>query len=568
VRQPNEKILKEQTAALLVRISRDDGEEGESNSIQNQKSLLMKVAKEKGYTDLIVFSDDGITGTTMKRPGFQAMIKDIERGIIGAVFVKDLSRLGRNYREVGYYTEDFFPEHGVRFISVSDGIDTAEGEDEFAPFRNIMNEWYSKDISKKRRISNKVRGSTGEPLSPPPYGYIKDPENPKHWIIDDEAANTVRKIYDLTLSGKGLGEVVRALEQEGIVTPSYYWRSKGINRGGLKAGQDPTLWHTSTIQKTLSLQEYCGDVINFKTFSKSYKNKKRIDNEIENMAIFLNVHDPIIDRASWEKVQRMRGTRKKRPKAQFERSILSGMLKCADCGTNLGYHFNQGNHEIKFFRCTNNNNSRGCKKTHYLREDFIKQVVIQEVNRLTCFANKYEDDFVKAIIGHSMKIAKSDRVQKQRELDSLVSRDRELDKLFERIYEDNVAGKISDDRFIKMSRTYEQEQAEISGKLKTLRNILKNGNSELYTADTFLEIVRKYTHTEDLTGRMVTELIDHIDVYHVEGTGEETSQKVIIHYNCIGAFIVPEWENIPEIDILMPTRKGVAINYSPTKKAS
>jgi DNA invertase Pin-like site-specific DNA recombinase len=568
LKQSSEKQIKEKTAALLVQISRDDGEDGESNSIQNQKVLLTKIAKEKGYADLQVFSDDGITGTTMNRPGFKAMIREIERGNIGAVFVKDLSRLGRNYREVGYYTEDFFPDHDVRFVSVSDGIDTAEGEDEFAPFRNIMNEWYSKDISKKRRISNKVRGSLGEPLSPPPYGYLKDPENPKRWIIDEDAAAVVRKIYEMTLNGYGLGEIIRALDKDGIVTPSYYWRSKGINRGGLKAGQSPTLWQISTIQKTLSLQEYCGDIINFKTFSKSYRNKKRIENETENMAIFLDVHKPIIDRATWEKVQKMRGTRKKRPKVQQQRSIFSGFLKCADCSTNLSYHFNQRNHSIKYFNCSNNNNSRGCESTHYIREDFITEIVIKEVQRLTCFANEYEDDFVKAIIGHSMKIAESERCQKQRELDGLCLRDRELDILFGRIYEDNVTGKISDERFAKLTMMYEKEQGEISGKLKILRSELKDGNRELYTADTFLEIVRRYTNIQELSQRMVAELIDHIDVHRIEKAGEESTQRVTIYYYCIGSFTVPDWNNIPDIDIILPTRKGVAVSYSPVQMVS
>ncbi len=568
MKQSNDKKhYREDTAALLVRISRDDGEEGESNSIQNQKMLLTKVAKEKGYTDLLVFSDDGVTGTTMKRPGFQAMIKAIEQGSIGAVFVKDLSRLGRNYREVGYYTEEFFPEHDVRFVAVSDGIDTAEGEDDFAPFRNIMNEWYARD-AKKRRIVNKLKGSAGEPLSPPPYGYIKDPENPKRWIVDEEPAAVVRKIYDMTLGGFGIAEVARALDEAGIVTPTFYWRSKGINRGGLKSGDHPTLWRHSTIYKVLAAQEYCGDVINFKTFSKSYKNKKRIKNTDENQIVFLGVHEAVIDRATWEKVQQMRGTRKKRPKNGQERSIFSGLLKCADCGKNLGYHFNQGNHDIKYFNCSNYNSGRGdCNATHYIRLDFIEQVVLQEFHRLTEFANRYEDDFVKAIIGHSMKAAETDRALKQKELDALIARDKELDRLFERIYEDNVAGKISDERFAKMSKGYEQEQGEITGRLKILKTELKKEKGQRYTAEMFLEIVRRYTNAQELTQRMVTELIDHIDVYHAQRVDGVVTQRVKVFYYCIGAFDVPDWDAIPGLDILIETRKGVELFYTPSEKA-
>jgi len=426
----------------------------------------------------------------------------------------------------------------------------------------IITHSYAKDISKKRRIVNKLKGNSGEPLSPPPYGYIKDPDNLKRWIVDEEAAAVVRRVFDMTLSGNGIAEIARMLKENGILTPTCYWQSKGIGRGGKKTAEFPTDWRHSTIHKMLSLQEYCGDVINFKTFSKSYKNKTRIENDEENRAVFLNVHDPVIDRATWERVQQMRGTRKKRPKSQAERSIFSSLLKCADCGANLGYHFNQGNRDIKYFNCSNNNNSRGCTATHYIREDFLTEIVIQEIHRLTSFANQYEDDFLKAIIGHSMKTAQTDRARKQREFDGLLARDRELDNLFERLYEDNISGKISDERFSKMSTRYEQEQGENAKRIKTLRKELKNESGQLVTADTFLEIVRKYTDASELTQRMLTELIDHIDIYHAEKVSGETMQKVTIYYNCIGAFDVPEWESISDIDILMETRKGVAISYS------
>lgn len=293
------------TTALYCRLSRDDNMDTESNSIQNQKKILQKAAKEKGYADTLFFVDDGITGTTMKRPGFQKMITAIEAGYISAVFVKDLSRLGRNYIEVGKLTEEFFPEHDVRLIAVSDGVDSDEGDNEFTPFRNIMNEWYAKDISKKRKIVNKMKGNAGIPLSQPPYGYTKNPDDSRFWVIDSEAADVVRRIYDMALEGYGLAEIANALGVDGIVNPTYYWRSKGVNRSGSKSTLEPTKWGHTTIKKILTLQEYCGDVINFKSYSKSYKMKRRIENPEENRAIFLNVHEPIIDRATWEKVQTM-----------------------------------------------------------------------------------------------------------------------------------------------------------------------------------------------------------------------------------------------------------------------
>ena len=428
MKQSNKKISTG-TAALYCRLSRDDNMDSESNSIQNQKKILQKAAKDKGYTDTIFFVDDGITGTTMKRPGFQKMIAAIEAGYISAVFVKDLSRLGRNYIEVGKLTEEFLPLHDVRLVAVSDGVDSDEGEDDFTPFKNIMNEYYAKDISKKRRIVNKMKGNAGIPLSPPPYGYIKNPDDPRFWVIDPEAAEVVRCIYRMALDGYGLAETAAALGADGIVNPTYYWHSRSTSRGGSKSTVEPTKWGHTTIKKILTTQEYCGDVINFKSYSKSYKMKRRIENPEENRAIFLNVHEPIIDRPTWEKVQALKaGTRRKRPTVTQESSAFCGYLKCPECGGNLNFHFNQGNHDIKFFSCKNHNSGlRKCSSTHYIRPDFLEQVVLYEIHRLACFANEYENGFIKAMVGRSAKVAENDRVRKKRELDGLLARDKELD---------------------------------------------------------------------------------------------------------------------------------------------
>ena len=557
------------TAALYCRLSRDDNMDSESNSIQNQRKILQKVAKDKGYTDTIFFVDDGITGTTMKRPGFQKMLTAIEAGYISAVFVKDLSRLGRNYIEVGKLTEEFFPLHDIRLVAVSDGVDSDEGEDDFTPFKNIMNEYYAKDISKKRRIVNKMKGNAGVPLSPPPYGYIKNPDDPRFWVVEPEAAEVVRRIYRMALEGYGLAEIAARLAADGVVNPTYYWRSRGTSRGGSKSTVEPTKWGHTTVKKILTLQEYCGDVINFKSYSKSYKMKKRIENPEENRAIFLNVHEAIIDRQTWEKVQALqKGTRRKKPTVTQEPSVFSGLLKCPECGGNLNFHFNQNNHDIKFFSCQNHNSGyRKCSKTHYIRLDFLEQVVLYEVKRLACFASEYENDFIKAMIRRSAKVAENGRIRKQRELDALTARDRELDMLFERLYEDNVSGKIDDARFAKMSKRYEQEQGENAKKIKALRLELKKDESKRMDIDDFLETVRRYTDATTITKRMVAELIDHIEVYHAEKQDGVTNQRVVIHYNCIGAFDVPDRRKIPEADIIMETRKGVALSYAPEQVA-
>ena len=557
------------TAALYCRLSRDDNMDSESNSIQNQRKILQKAAKDKGYTDTVFFVDDGITGTTMKRPGFQKMLTAIEAGYISAVFVKDLSRLGRNYIEVGKLTEEFFPLHDIRLVAVSDGVDSDEGEDDFTPFKNIMNEYYAKDISKKRRIVNKMKGNAGVPLSPPPYGYIKNPDDPRFWVVEPEAAEVVRRIYRMALEGCGLAEIAARLAADGVVNPTYYWHSRGTSRGGSKSTVEPTKWGHTTVKKILTLQEYCGDVINFKSYSKSYKMKKRIENPEENRAIFLNVHEAIIDRQTWEKVQALqKGTRRKKPTVTQEPSVFSGLLKCPECGGNLNFHFNQNNHDIKFFSCQNHNSGyRKCSKTHYIRLDFLEQVVLYEVKRLACFASEYENDFIKAMIGRSAKVAENTALRKQRELDALTARDRELDMLFERLYEDNVAGKIDDARFAKMSKRYEQEQGENAKKIKALRLELKKDESKRMDIDDFLETVRRYTDVATITKRMVAELIDHIEVYHAEKQDGITNQRVVIHYNCIGAFDVPDRRKIPEADIIMETRKGVALSYAPEQVA-
>ena len=556
------------TAFLYERLSRDDNLEGESYSIGNQKKLLTKVAKEKGYTNLVHFIDDGISGVTMDRPGFVDMIRQLEEGRAAAVFVKDLSRLGRNYIEVGRLTEEFFPEHDIRLVAVSDNIDTAEGENELAPIRNLFNEWYARDISKKRRISNKIKGNAGEPMGQPPYGYMKDPDNPKRWIVDDEAALVVKRIYSMTLDGLGTEQIAAQLERDGLLTPAAYWIHKGVKRTGKKKELPPTRWNSSTITKILSLQEYCGDILNFKTYSKSYKNKKRINNDRDNWVVFKDVHEPIIDRAVWEQVQQKRGTRRRRRTNDGEKNMFSGLLVCADCGNNLHYHFNQGNPEIKYFNCSNYKGNRGtCTSTHYVRVDFLEQVVLGEIKRLTKFASHYEDDFVKAVMGSSQQSVALDRKLKEKELAALQARDEELDGLFERIYEDNVSGKLSDDRFSKMSRRYEDEQKEMTERIKTLRAEMDKLSSKAVTADMFISTVRKYTRAKALTPRMLNELIDRIEVHQAEKIDGEWVQHLTIHYNCVGAIFIPEVFPLPVPEVSVNTRKGVVVNYAPCQIA-
>ena len=562
----NNKCARDRTAFIYVRLSRDDELEGESYSISNQKKLLTKVAKDKGYTNIVVFCDDGISGVTMNRPEFNKMIEQIQLGKAAAVFIKDLSRLGRNYIEVGRLTEEFFPEHNIRLVSVSDNLDTEEGESELTPIKNLFNEWYARDISKKRRISNKIKGGSGIPLSPPPYGYIKDPENSQRWIVDEEAAYVVRRIFDMSYSGMGTFQIAVTLSDEKILTPAEYAIKKGIKKAGGNAGKtatDPYRWGQSTVGKILATQEYCGDVINFKTYSISYKNKKRHANDPENILVFKEVHEPIIDRTIFETIQLRRGKTRKRTMSNGEKNMFSGLLVCSDCGRNLHYHLN--NRNIRYFSCPgyNQGKRKDCFSTHYVRVDFLEQVVLAEIRRLTRFACKYEDQFVRVVSDFSKQAMQSQIDAHQSEVRSLMARDKELDRIFERLYEDNLSGKITDERFQRMSVNYDNEQKDLRERLTRLNNILEELNCKTTSTEKFVEAVRKYTRVKKLTARMVTELIEHIEVHHTEKIEGVKTQKLVIYYNCIGSIEIPDEVPIPEADITMKTRKGVEVTYVP-----
>lgn len=565
MRRSNNKNIRNETAFLYERISRDDDQVGDSYSVSNQKKLLTKVAKEKGYTRLVHFCDDGVSGVTMNRPEFQEMLRQLTLGMASAVFVKDLSRLGRNYLEVGKLTEEFFPEHDVRLVAVSDNIDTSEGEDELAPIKNLFNEWYARDISKKRRASNKIKGNSGIPLGPPPYGYMKDPNDNSRWIVDEEAATVVRRIVTLRFDGFGPEQIARILTENQVLCPVEYATSKGMRKANRRTNPNPYFWKSQTISKILRQQEYCGDVINFKTYSKSYKNKKRYENDPENMSIFLNVHEPIIDRETFEKLQVLtEGTRKK-PTCYDPPNMFSGILRCADCGNNLHYHFNQRNHDIKYFNCSGYNMGKRkiCFNPHYIRLDFLEQIVLSEVRRLTRFACHYEDQFTKVVADYSKRSMETEQRIKQGELKSLMARDKELDMLFERIYEDNVSGKISDERFKKMAQKYEGEQQSIVARIDELKQRFDETQSRVANTDTFLKAVRKYTKIKKLTPRILTELIEHIDVHEPVMVNGSRTQRIVIYYNCIGAIEIPDEVAIPLPQISVNTRRGVTVTYEP-----
>ena len=557
--------------AIYCRLSRDDGTETESNSIGNQKKMLTQKAKELGLTNTKYYVDDGYTGTNFNRPAFQELLDDIEMGYISVVIVKDLSRLGRDYVSVGHYTDNYFPEHNIRFIAVNDMVDSDEGENEIAPFKNVMNEMYARDISRKVRSAHRIRGNMGEPLSQPPYGYMKSPENKKKWIIDTEAAEVVRDIYRMCLDGMGNEAIARELQNRQVLIPMAYWQSKGLNRGGKKTQPNPYKWCKTTIQKILAQQEYCGDVINFKTYSKNFKNKTRIDNPVENWKIFKDVHEPIIDRDTWEMVQKHTARTKRRaPKKENARKhIFSGLIRCADCGSNMSYHTNTVNKDIHYFSCSNYvKDTRGtCQTRHYIRADALEQIVIYELKRLAIMLQMDEPLLVEILEKKSNKDFYDEKKFLEGELQKAIVRQQTVASLYEKLYEDNATGKVTDEWFTHMSHKYEVERAELKVKIFNLREKVANMQTVQHSKDMFIGAVRKFLDMEAITAPLVHELIDHIDVYEAEGKGINKTQRVVIHYNFVGYLEIPEND---EPCFTADTRQGVAIGYiaKPTEKSA
>ena len=548
--------------ALYCRLSRDDGTESESNSIGNQKKLLSQKAKEMGLTDTKYYVDDGYTGTNFTRPGFQQLIDDIEIGLVSAVMVKDLSRLGRDYVSVGNYTDSYFPEHNIRFIAVNDAIDSDEGESEIAPFKNILNEMYARDISKKIRSSHRLRGSMGEPLSQPPYGYTKSPENKKKWIIDPEAATVVKSIFKMCLDGKGNETIARTLQENEVLIPMAYWQSKGLNRGGKKTQTNPYKWCKTTIQKILSQQEYCGDIINFKTYSKSFKNKTRYENSKENWAVFKDINEPIIDRETFETIQKfISKTKRRAPKKENgERSIFNGLIYCGDCHSKMRYHTNTINKDIHYFTCSDNKvDYRGkCPGRHYVRADALEEVVKLELRRLVEMLEIDESYFAQLLLRKNDEEREKDKKFLESELQKAIARSNTVSQLYEKLYEDNVIGKVSDEWFVELSHKYEKERMDLKAKIADTRykiEELKNNNSEY---GKFISAIRRFMQMDSLTSPLLRELIDHIDIFETEGTGKSRTQRIVIYYRFIGYIELP---NATKQTHIADTRKGVAVEY-------
>lgn len=547
--------------ALYCRLSRDDGAEGDSNSVANQKRMLTKYAKENGFGNTRFYVDDGYTGTNFNRPGFQQMLEDIEMGYVSTIIVKDMSRLGRDYLQVGYYTDTYFPDRNIRFIAVNDCVDSNDGENELAPLRNVMNEMYARDISRKVRSSHRLRGNAGEPLSQPPYGYVKSPENKKKWIVDAEAAQVVQDIFRMCLEGKGNETIARILQEHKVLIPMAYWQSKGLPRGGKKTQPNPYKWGKTTVAKILAQQEYCGDVINFKTYSKSFKNKTRIPNPEENWAVFKNVHEPIIDREAFESVQKLISKTKRRApkKENAEKNMFCDLLYCADCGSKLWSHVNTVNKNIQYFSCSNyKTDTRGtCETRHYIRADAIEQVVMFELRRMAQFLQDDEETFAELLAQKTNKDILKEQKYLEEELCKSIARNEKVSGLYEKLYEDNASGKVTDEWFMQLSHKYEVERMELKAKIAELRKRISNIGTMQQNKENFINAIRRFMEMKKLTAPLLRELIDKITVYETEGVGKNRSQRIMIHYKFIGYIEIPECGSNYKAD----TRKGVAVEY-------
>ncbi len=448
-------------------------------------------------------------------------------------------------------------------------VDSDEGDNEIAPFKNIMNEMYARDISKKVRTSYRIRGHCGEPLAQPPYGYMKDPENKKRWIVDTEAAAVVKSIFEMCLEGKGNETIAHILHENKILKPRAYWQNQGIGRGGKKSYDEPYKWLPSTVSGVLCQQEYCGDIVNFKTYSKSFKNKRRYMNDPANWLIFKNVHEPIIDREIFEMVQeRNSKTKRRAPKPENgEKSIFCDILYCADCGKKLWSHVNPRNKDIHFFSCSNyKKDYRGtCESRHYIRTDAIEQIVMLELKKMVSFLKYDEDAFADILSQKTNKDLLAEEKRLKAELQKALERNETVARMYEKLYEDNAEGKVTDEWFMHMSHKYEVERVELKAKISDLRLRINSLGNTQKGKDIFISAIRKFMQMETLTAPLVQELIDHIDVYETEGTGKNRTQRVVIYYRFVGYLELPyEYDDFFSNDI----RQGVAITYIPRAEKS
>lgn len=564
----NNRQTEEKITALYERLSRDDELTGESNSIVNQKSMLENYAAQNGFSNIQHYTDDGYSGGNFERPSWKQLIADIESGKIGCVIAKDMSRIGREYLQTGFYTEVLFRQHNVRFIAISNGIDSnVESSNEFAPFLNIMNEWYLRDCSRKQKAAHKARSDAGKHTgSSAIYGYMKDPADKHHWIIDEEAAAVVKRIFNMTVEGKGPFEIAKTLKAERIERPSIYLARRGCgNYQSVANEEEPYFWRIGTITRILAKPEYIGHTVNFRTHKPHYKDKKIILRPPEEWVIIENTHEPIIDKETWELVQKLRKTPRRAPKQEgVEANPLTGLVYCADCEAKMYNHHNKSgaihaNKEIDpetglypydYYDCSTYNLTRykSHRKCfgHYINTFALRDVILAAIKFTSKYAIENRDEFI-AKVRKTSQIQQIEKAKElKRQLDKNKKRYSELNSIIKKLYERLASGKISEKRFDTLSEEYEAEQAELEKVVADMQAQVDNFEEDTDRANQFLELAEKYTNFDKLTTPMINEFIDKIYVHAPDKSTGERTQEIEIYMNFIGKFDVPMPEPTPE----------------------
>jgi Site-specific recombinases, DNA invertase Pin homologs len=535
--------------ALYCRLSQDDTLDGESNSITNQKALLSKFAADNNLKNTVFFVDDGFSGTNWNRPGFQEMMQAVEDYGVSALVVKDLSRLGREYSYMGRLQDFIFPAYDVRFIAINDDVDSAKGENDFAVFKNVFNDYFAKDTSKKIRAVNRVRGQAGEHIaSNPPYGYMKDPDNRKKWIVDEEAANIVKRIFNLCISGKGPMQIAKMLTADKILTVTAY----NAKQKGQPLPDNPHKWNGNAVIKILERMEYLGCTVNFKTYTKSLKFKKRMETPKEDWLIFENTQPAIIENGQWERIQELRENKRRLTKFG-KTSIFSGLVYCADCGAKLYFCACRSYKEDdsqNHFVCSNYKSNTGSCKIHFIREQTLKEQMLRIIQRTLTYVQLFREDFQRELLQQDTAARKAALAQQRKTLADAHKRIADLDVLVQKIYEDNALGKLPDARYLKLSAQYEQEQQEISQLAAKLEREIETEIAQMVDMDKFFVLADRYANLTELTAPIVNELISKIVVHSPEKRYSRKHVTIEVFFTYVGKIRIPiSIENTEDEDI-------------------
>ena len=543
------RTTEEQWTALYCRLSCDDDLQGDSNSIRNQKMLLKQYADEHRLRNVKFYVDDGYSGSNFDRPDFQRMIRDIDEGKVSTVIVKDMSRFGRDHILVGYYTKYYFAEADVRFIAVYDQVDSETNpDDDITPFKNILNEMYAKDCSKKIKAVMKAKGNAGKHLAThPPLGYKKDPNDKEKWVIDERGAKTVREIFSLCMNGYGPTQIARILTERKIDTPVVYFHKHGLPTPA-KLREDSEIWDQKSVARILENVEYTGCTVNFKTYKKSYKSKKRIKLPQEDWLIFENTQEVIIDRQTFDTVQKIRQC-KRRPSRMGEMSSLSGMVYCADCGKRMYLCRCTTMKQAEYFNCsTYRKKKKNLCTSHQITVKAVETLLLDDLKRTLRFAQSQKEEFLRMLEENSEVKTKQEIKENLRELSAAEERIKALDKIIQSLYEDKVAGILSEERYLKLSDTYETEQADLTEKAQMLKAEIEKDKKEKDEILDFLCLVEKYSSIEELTPEIIRSFVDRIIVHEKRKENGHYRQEIEIVYNFIGAVEFPDFLDDDEYD--------------------